>query len=227
MSAAQKYFCGARAAVPISISYIPVAIVLGAASSKLEFSMFESILMSSVMFSGANQALFLSSMSDGAPLLLTAVICTLASFRHILFGFTLRDRIETNKLQSAAFSHGLTDEVFAVALASAEKNSEKISGFWLLGLSFTALASWILGTAVGSFIGESVHQISNTFFNALRFALPALFLGLVWLSFSRSRVLPMICAGAISAVCIYINLETIAIPAGGLAAFITSRSFRT
>ena len=54
---------------------------------------------------------------------------------------------------------------------------------------------------------------------ALEFALPALFLGLVWASTSRAMLWPMMIAGGLSGGLILAGLPELAIPAGALAAF--------
>ena len=54
--------------------------------------------------------------------------------------------------------------------------------------------------------------------DALEFALPALFLGLVWVSVSRRMLALMLLAGGLAATCILLGAPQLAIPAGALAA---------
>lgn len=217
MPSMSSFSGGVRAAVPIVLAYIPVAFALGAAASGMGLTPTESAALSGIMFSGANQALFLSSVGAGVPAALVVALCVAASLRHLLYGFVLRDRIGAGNALRAVFAYGLTDEVFAAATAASQRDGMRLCGPWLLGLSLTALASWIAGTAVGSLAGEAMRAADDNVAGALEFALPALFLGLVWSAASRAIVLPMVCAGGLAAAFVGLGLVELAIPAGGLA----------
>ena len=143
------------------------------------------------------------------------MLCVAASLRHLLYGFVLRDRIGAGNPLRAVFAYGLTDEVFATA--ASHRDGGRLGGPWLLGLSLTALASWIAGTAAGSLAGDAMRAADGTAAGAFEFALPALFLGLVWSAASRAMALPMVCAGVLASAFVGLGLMQLAIPAGGLA----------
>lgn len=223
MSDVPSFLDGVRAALPIAAAYVPVALAMGAASSQLGFAPVESAFWSLVMFSGANQALLLSSLVAGTPLLLVALLCAIASLRHILYGIVLADRIPEGSAVRFLFGYGLTDEVFATAIGTEPGSSRKLSPGWLVGLALTALAVWVIGTGIGNAVGDALTSASPKVQGALDFALPALFLALVWSTASRGTLTRMMMASAIAIGFISFGHPQLAIPAGAVAAFLPVR----
>ncbi len=211
---------GIQAAMPIAAAYLPVAFALGAAASQLGFSILESALWSAIMFSGANQALLLSGITSGVPLVILASIAIAASLRHALYGAALLGRIDASYAGRAMFAYGLTDEVFATTLTAYEARGCALPSRWLIGLALVALGIWVLGTALGSAVGDVLLSRAPGTSKALEFALPALFVGLVWSTIRKTIAGRMLLAGFLSALMIFLRLPELAIAAGALPAFI-------
>lgn len=216
-------YAGIRAAIPIAIAYLPVAFALGAASSQLGFSVLDSALWSAIMFSGANQALLISGLASGASLYILALLAIAASLRHALYGAALVGRLNASPAGRAAFAYGLTDEVFAITLTTHKTHPYPLPTGWLIGLSATALGTWIIGTAFGSAAGDTLRAHNPHIGDTLDFALPALFVGLVWSTASRSMLGRMVLSAALSALMISLGRPEVAIPAGVLPALIPNR----
>lgn len=217
---------GMRAAMPIAAAYLPVAFALGAASSQLGFSILGSALWSAIMFSGANQALLLSGLSSEVPLAILAFLAIAASLRHVLYGVALAERLDASSAGRAIFAYGLTDEVFATTLTAYEARDRTLPARWLVGLAVSALGIWIIGTTLGSAIGDVLRVRAPGISAALDFALPALFVGLVWSTASRSMLGRMLLSATLSAFMIFLGRPELAIPAGALPAFIPDRRIR-
>lgn len=222
----RTFAAGCRAAFPIVLAYVPAAFAFGAAASGTGFAPMETTALSAIMFSGANQVFFLSAIASDIPLAFIVGLCALASLRHLLYGLALRDRVGGSTQERLVFAHCLTDEVFAVAATVSEKSDDRPAGRWLLGLAVTALLSWVAGSAAGAAAGETIRALDPELANALDFALPALFLGLVWASASRAMMVPMLLAGAIAAAFVILGTPELAIPAGVLAVFSARRTNR-
>ncbi|WP_372615237.1 AzlC family ABC transporter permease [Aquicoccus sp.] len=217
---------GMRAAMPIAAAYLPVAFALGAASSQLGFSILGSALWSAIMFSGANQALLLSGLSSEVPLAILAFLAIAASLRHVLYGVALAERLDASSAGRAIFAYGLTDEVFATTLTAYEARDRTLPARWLVGLAVSALGIWIIGTTLGSAVGDVLRVRAPGISAALDFALPALFVGLVWSTASRSMLGRMLLSATLSAFMIFLGRPELAIPAGALPAFIPDRRIR-
>lgn len=219
MSAPSSPFVGGmRTAFPIALAYLPVAFAIGAAASGLGAGPLDATVMSALMYSGANQVFFISSLATGVPTLAVIALCVLLSLRHLLYGLVLRDRLGGSAPAKAAFAYGLTDEVFATALNRAGKHGNRPQGPWIIGLALVPWLTWVLGTLAGTLAGDGLSKLDAHFASALQFALPALFLGLLWSAVRPAVVVPMLLAGVIAGVMLWLGYPQLAIPAGGLAA---------
>lgn len=214
---------GLRAGAPVAIGYLPAAFAFGAAAATLGIAPLETASLSLVMYSGATQAFLLSAMATGLPVLLIVLVGIAVSLRHALYGLALRRRIAGGRVAQLVFGYGLTDEVFATAM-NATGQRAVLSGPWLVGLAFAAWASWVSGTILGALAGDALRAADPRVAEALEFALPALFLGLVWVSVRRTVLGPMALAGALSGASILIGVPELAIPSGAVAAFAAGRS---
>ena len=207
---------GIAAAIPIVLAYLPVGFALGAASSKMGFSIFESALWSALMFSGANQALLLTGLVSDSSFVVLAVLASAASLRHTLYGVALTGCLDASPSARATFAYGLTDEVFATTLSAARKRV--LPSRWLIGLSMSALGIWIIATALGNAVGDVLHAHFPGLSATLDFALPALFVGLVWSTARRSLRGRIVLSGVLSASMIFLGYPALAIPVGALPA---------
>ncbi|MEN3398149.1 AzlC family ABC transporter permease [Brucella melitensis] len=217
----RQFFHGARSAIPIILGYLPVAFAFGTAASGQGLALLDSTAISALMFSGANQAFFLSAVASGLPTIAIVAICAVASLRHILYGFVLRLRLAGGLASRLAFAFGLTDEVFATVLNATEKS--KPDGGWIFGLAFFAWISWVAATFFGAWMGNILQAQFLQLSDALHFALPALFLGLVWVSTSARNLIPMVAAAVIAVMFLCLNLPALAIPGAASAALLARR----
>lgn len=223
MSADLDLRAGMRAAMPIAAAYLPVAFALGAASSQLGFTVFESALWSAIMFSGTNQALLLSGLASNVPLVILMLLAIAASLRHVLYGAALAGRLAASPPARATFAYGLTDEVFATTLTAYEVGERALPSRWLVGLAMSALGIWIIGTGLGNVVGDALKDRAPGISDALDFALPSLFVGLVWSTANPSILGRMFIAGTLSASMIFFGRPELAIPVGALPAFLPDR----
>lgn len=213
---------GLRAGFPVMLGYFPVAFAFGASAAAIGITSGQAAGISAVMYSGANQAFLIGAIATGMPVALIVLIGVALSLRHILYGIVLRRRIGGGPGSLTFFGYGLTDEVFATAL-SRTADGTRPSGAWLAGLAFAAWSSWITGTLAGALAGGALRAANAGLADALEFALPALLLGLVWVSVSRRMLALMLLAGGLAASCILLGAPQLAIPAGALAAFLAGR----
>lgn len=210
---------GLRAGLPVMLGYFPVAFAFGASAATIGITTWQAASISAVMYSGANQAFLLSAIATGMPVALIVLIGVALSLRHVLYGLVLRRRITGGTSALTFFGYGLTDEVFATAL-NRTAGGTRPSGAWLAGLAFAAWSSWITGTLAGGLAGGALRSANAGLADALEFALPALFLGLVWVSVSRRMLALMLLAGGLAATCILLGAPQLAIPTGALAALL-------
>lgn len=169
---------GVKDAIPLLGGYIPVAISFGLISVQSGFSVPETVLISTFIYAGASQFLFVAMAASGAPLWLVVIMTLLINARHIVYGPNLAPYLNEDK-KWIPLMHGLTDQIFALAHARLPQLPEKERLGWYTGAAALAWFSWVGGTALGAVAGGELTQRWPLINEILPFALPALFLVLI------------------------------------------------
>lgn len=226
MSILQPLMNGGRAALPIVIGYLPVAMAFGAAGTTAGLPPLTTTGISAFVFAGASQFLLLATLTTGSPLPIVVALCAALNLRHLLYGSVLAPRAPRSVPTRLGLAFGLTDEVFAAALASGKSGDGKLRGAWLVGLTGSAYAAWTIGTAFGAYLGAAVEDSVPAAAAAARFALPALFIAITLLHVSRDTRVAMMVAAGVSALFVVIGLPSAGIFLGagtGLLAALTKQ----
>ncbi|GGD69986.1 AzlC family ABC transporter permease [Lacimicrobium alkaliphilum] len=177
------WLSGVREALPLLGGYIPVAISFGMVAVQAGFSVWQTVLISIFIYAGASQFLFVAMVASGAPWWLVVLMTLLINARHVVYGPSLAPFLPKSRW-SPLLCHGLTDQIFALALMRLPKLavSERIG--WYSGAMLLAWFSWIAGTALGAVAGEELTRLWPLLGEIMPFALPALFLVLLAPRFS-------------------------------------------
>ncbi len=187
---------GIRSAAPISLGYIPVAITFGAAATTFGYPIYVPILFSATIFAGGSQFILLAAMEHHTYWLYAVGFCALIDSRHFIYGSLIRRIFPSRLAARLPLALSLTDEVFATVLPQREAKPTRDLTIWIAGVAMAAYLSWVLSTAVGGALGEVLEDTAPVIVNALRFALPALFLGLTLENLGRHNIHPLIAAVA-------------------------------
>lgn len=188
-------FRGVEKALPIVFGYIPIGFAYGVLAQKAGISIFNTILMSVVVFAGSSQLiaveLFALSLATSSILLTTFIV----NLRHVLMSAALSPYLQDwRKGELAAFAYELTDETFA--LHATRMSSGKVSKIETYAINLTAQAAWILGSALGVLIGGQIAEIEPF---ALDYALPAMFMALLVMQLKgRKDVVVAVLSGLLS-----------------------------
>ena len=176
--AISPWLLGARDALPLLGGYIPVAISFGLISVQAGFSALETVLISTLIYAGASQFLFIAMVASGAPLWLVVVMTLLINARHVVYGPNLAPYLGTSRAWPWLM-HGLTDQIFALAHSRLPQLAEAHRLGWYTAAALVAWFSWIGGTALGAIAGAQITQRWPLLGEVMPFALPALFLVLL------------------------------------------------
>ena len=225
---ASPWVTGVREAIPLLGGYIPIAISFGLVAVQAGFSAWEAVAISTLIYAGASQFVFVGMVAGGAPLWLVVAMTLLINVRHVVYAPNLAASMSTSRWWPALM-HGLTDQVFALALTRLPQLPEAARLGWYTGAALLAWLAWIAGTAVGALGGEWVVERWPLLGEVMPFALPALFLVLVVPRLSSFlwglATLVTIAAGALLAV---LGVANAGIPlaalCGALCFFIVKRS---
>lgn len=177
---------GARDGIPLLGGYVPVSLSFGLVATQAGFSPWEAAVISALIYAGASQFLFVGMVAAGAPLWLVVALTLLINVRHVVYGPNLATLLPRSR-HWPWLMHGLTDQVFALALTRLPEVDERERFGWFLGAALMAWAVWIVGTTVGAVAGEAVTAYWPLLGDIMPFALPALFLTMIAPRFTDRR----------------------------------------
>ncbi|MGI6227774.1 MAG: AzlC family ABC transporter permease [Peptococcales bacterium] len=178
---AKELSLGMKAALPICLGYIPIAMTFGLLAKNAGLSIFSGTLMSALVYAGASQFVAVNMLALNMGWVQIIITTFILNFRHFLMSTALSQKLEKSKpslLWVAAF--GITDESFAMATL---QDKDKISPFYLMGLNFSTYISWVLGTSLGFIISGSLPQVVQS---GMGIALYVMFIGLLIPSIKKS-----------------------------------------
>lgn len=177
---------GLLASLPIMLGYAPMAFSFGIVGTQAGLSAIETSVISILVFAGAAQFVLASmwALGTGAGTILLAI--WLLNLRHVFYGPALLTQLKQppGSLRPL-LAFGLTDEVFASAMAKAQQGPLQPS--WVVGMGLGSYAAWVGGTVAGAWLGAGIGTDHPIIEPALSFVLPALFIALLAQSAWRQR----------------------------------------
>ncbi|MFK9094696.1 AzlC family ABC transporter permease [Bacillus salipaludis] len=191
-SESSEFKKGIQAGISIGIGYFPIALTFGLLAKTSGLSIYETVLMSLIVFAGASQYISLSLIAYGTGIFEIVLTTFIVNIRHFLMCTTLNEKCEDdNILNKLLYSFGVTDETFSVAAT----REGKVSTGFMFGLISVAYSSWVVCSGIGHLIGASLPQ---TLQESMGVALYAMFIGLLVPSMKKSvKVIFLAVLGAI------------------------------
>lgn len=183
MSTGEGGWRGVQDAVPLLGGYVPVAISFGLIAVQAGFSVWETVLISTFIYAGSAQFVFVAMVASGAPLWLVVVMTLLINARHVVYGPNIAPYLPPSRWWPWLM-HGLTDQIFALAHTRLPQMAPADRQAWFGGAMVLAWFSWVGGTAVGAVAGDELIARWPVVGEVMPFALPALFLALLAPRFS-------------------------------------------
>ncbi|GHC38673.1 AzlC family ABC transporter permease [Aidingimonas halophila] len=208
----RPWLTGIREAIPLLGGYIPVAISFGLVTVQAGFSTWEAALISTLIYAGASQFLFVGMVTGGAPLWLVVVMTLLINVRHVVYAPNLAPWLTHHRCWPWLM-HGLTDQVFALAHSRLPQLAERQRLGWFTGAALLAWGSWIAGTTLGAVAGEWLTSRWPLLGEIMPFALPSLFLVLVVPRFTSRQWSLALCTTIVTAMlCTLAGVTNLGIP---------------
>lgn len=163
LSAKQEMERGLRAALPIVLSFIPFAMVLGAQAVQKGMSAGQITLMAGVNFAGGSEFVAVNLWTSPPHLFLIALMTLLVNSRHFLMGAALTPYLQglpARKVLPALFL--MCDESWALMFAEIKRSADKKFNFYFyMGSALALYGIWVLFTAVGALIGPVLGDITQ------------------------------------------------------------------
>lgn len=151
-------------------------ISFGALSVALGFSVWQTVALSALMFSGASQFAFIGIMAGGGATAAGAAIAAsgMLGVRNGLYALRMSPVIEGGFFKRAAAAQLTIDESTAVAIAQTYVRAQR-AGFWTTGISI--YLGWNAMTLLGAMVGD---QLGDPKAYGLDAVAAAAFLALLW-----------------------------------------------
>jgi predicted branched-subunit amino acid permease len=198
---------GMKAAIPVWVAFVPSGIALGIAAQAHGLRLHEILLMSAWVYAGPAQFAMLAPLAAGTPPLQIVLAAVLVNLRFLPMSMVLAPFFSGIKRRSLLFAaHFISASSFVIPYLQFQKEKEPAATpalspetrgqsnlQFFLGVGTTNFTVWIVGTAVGY---EIAQTLPKTLDEGLKFILPAYFAGLLALDI-RGPVLAVICLASL------------------------------
>lgn len=175
---------GVRAALPVMLGYIPLALVLGATASQADISPLTIGLMAGLNYAGGSEFAAVALWSAVPPITAIALTTWLINSRHIMLSAAITPYVGTlplaKKLILFAF---MSDECWAVAMQDIAKRRN--AGFsdgtalrfaFYMGIGVSLWLTWVSSAVIGCIAGAGFGDLSQWGFGM---AFPATFIAIL------------------------------------------------
>lgn len=165
---------GLKDGIPIALGYLSVSFAFGVTAVEYGLPEFIALLISMTNLTSAGQLAGITVISIFGTFLEVILTQLVINARYFLMSLTLSQKLDTKfkLLDRFLCAFGITDEIFAVAIA----NKEKVTKKYFLGLMFLPYFGWASGTILGALLGNVLPSVIVT---ALSIALFAMFIAII------------------------------------------------
>lgn len=169
-----SFFKGLVHGLPIALGYLSVSFGFGIMAMRAGISVLATVGISLTNLTSAGQAAGVGVIAASGTLIEMALTQFVINLRYSLMGISLSQKLapsfSTPKKLIAA--HGITDEIFAVAISQ----KEPITASYMYGLMLLPILGWTGGSLLGAVFGQI---LSENITNALGLMLYAMFLAVI------------------------------------------------
>lgn len=155
----QKHKDTLKAAFPHTIPVLTGYLILGAAYGILmeskNYSLIWSILSSLIIYAGSMQFVSIGLVASGFHPINAAIITLLVNARHLFYGIAMLPKFKGLGKKKWYLIHGLSDETFSI-LSSVKIPDHIDRGLFLLYITLLNQIYWIIGSAIGSILGNVI-----------------------------------------------------------------------
>ncbi|HPE12882.1 MAG: AzlC family ABC transporter permease [Candidatus Nanopelagicales bacterium] len=180
-------------AVTIGATTGAYGVSFGALSITSGLSVWQTMALSALMFTGASQFAMVSVLAGGGSAAAAIASSGLLGLRNLFYGLRIRQILQPSPALSLPAAHLTIDESTAMALAHYDRPTPRPAlAFWSTGASVFVL--WNLGSLVGALGADSIGDPTRWGLDA---AVPAAFLALLWPQITDRRLLQVAVTAAV------------------------------
>lgn len=175
-SSLSAFVSGVKAAAPVMLGLIPLAVVCGATATGKGLSALEALALSVFLLSGAAQLAATQLIAAGASVAVIVLTVLMISLRLMMYSASLAPHFRgLSAGWKGLISYLLTDPAYAVTIGRFDdgETKEPDKRWHFLGVALAIWITWFLGTIMGVFLGAWVPESLT-----LDFVLPLTFIAL-------------------------------------------------
>ena len=175
-SKSEEFWSGVRQELPLIVGVAPFGLVYGVLGVASGLTELQTILLSSILFAGASQVVFVQLLANGAPSPILATSVSVVNLRHSLYSASVASYLrKLPRKWRVLLAYLLTDEAYAVSINRFQNGDPSPNQHYhLLGTGITLWASWQVSTVVGVYFGTTIPDGWS-----LDFVIPLTFIALV------------------------------------------------
>ena len=179
-----------RDSLAVAVATGAYGLSMGAVGVGSGLSVWQTCVLSLVVFTGASQFAFAGVIASGGNPVAAALTGLMLGSRNTLYGLRLAPLLGFSGWRRYAAAHVLIDESTAMSVTR-ETRAEARAGFWWTGVGIFVL--WNLATAIGAIAGDSLGDPRRY---GLDSAVGGAFLALLWprLATTANRVVAVLAA---------------------------------
>ena len=163
-----------RQCLSVGVATGAYGISFGALSVAAGLSLWQTVALSALLFSGASQFAVVGVVASGGSGAAAVATSSLLGMRNGLYGLQMSRLLGVTGLRRIPAAQLTIDESTAVAIGQPEPAAQRL-GFWGTGLAVYAL--WNLSTILGAIVGNALGDPRRYGLDA---AAPAAFCALLW-----------------------------------------------
>ncbi len=184
-----------RDGLGVAVATSAYGVSFGALSVAAGLDLWQTCILSLVMFTGGSQFAFVGVIAAGGMAAAPAAIASagLLGARNVAYGLRMSPVIGPSRVARAAAAHFTIDESTAVALAQSGHRARRV-GFWVTGIGIWV--GWNLSTLAGGLVGDVLGDPRAYGLDA---AAAAAFLALLWPRLLRRQAVAVGAAAAVIA----------------------------
>ena len=212
---------------PIALGYLVLGMACGVLGEKAQLSPWQMFVLSTLAYAGSAQFIGIAMMLQGAGFFSIGLTILVVNLRSVLFSSTLAPFLSKHKLPFLAlFSHGITDETFAVNLAAWQKEATPPwTAQEALGINVIGSVVWSFSNCFGCYAAEFLKLDLAL----VSYILTAMFLG-IWANYliSRTMIITGLASGILAVILAQLvpyklHIVLASLLCSGLACYLTLR----
>ena len=176
LSAKSEFWTGVRDEVPLIFGVAPFGLVFGVLGIESGLTHLQTIMLSSILFGGASQIVFVQLWAAGVPALIVGGSVCVINVRLVLYSASVAAYLRPLPLRwRILLGYLLTDEAYAISIKRFRHEPPGPNQhFHLLGSGMLLWTSWQFATIFGVLVGGTIPESWS-----LSFAIPLTFIAVV------------------------------------------------